>query len=73
MKYIGIIILQYNNWKDTINCIKSIQQHNSAPIKLIIVDNASLDKEAVTGLSDFLKKEYHENLLLIDDNNGARP
>lgn len=68
MKYTGIIILQYNNWKDTINCIKSIQQHNSAPIKLIIVDNASPDKEAVTGLSDFLKKEYHENLLLIDDN-----
>ena len=67
MKYTGIIILQYNNWTDTVNCIKSIQQYNTAPIKLIIVDNGSRDKQAIQGLTCFLKEEFHEDLLVTDD------
>lgn len=38
---IGIIILNYNNFDDTRNCINSVLKHNTADVKFIIVDNAS--------------------------------
>jgi len=49
----GIIILNYNNYDDTINCINSIELYNTYPIKYIIVDNNSTN-ESVTKLSEYL-------------------
>lgn len=37
----GIIILNYNNFSDTKNCIDSVLKYNTADIKFIVVDNAS--------------------------------
>lgn len=37
----AIIILNYNNYEDTINCIESIEKYNTADIKYVIVDNNS--------------------------------
>lgn len=37
----GVIVLNYNNSSDTINCIESILKVNTASIKIIIVDNGS--------------------------------
>lgn len=50
----GIIILEYNNFKDTLNCINSVLQYNSAPVKFIIVDNASPNKEVIAKLKSGL-------------------
>jgi|GEM_PF-3677707 Predicted glycosyltransferases len=40
---ISIIILNWNNWKDTLNCLKSIFQIENYTYHLIIVDNYSND------------------------------
>lgn len=37
----GIIILNYNNWEDTVNCIESVEKYNTALVKYIVVDNGS--------------------------------
>lgn len=46
----AIIILNYNNASDTINCVESIVKHNTAAVKIIVVDNGSSDKESVNAL-----------------------
>lgn len=40
---IGVVILNYNGWKDTITCAQSVLQSSEAPEWIIIVDNASTD------------------------------
>lgn len=47
-KYTAVIILNYNNVEDTINCVKSVEKFNTAPIKYVIVDNGSKRADAVT-------------------------
>ena len=44
---VAIIILNYNNAKDTINCIESVEKYNSYPSKYIIIDNASTDDSVI--------------------------
>lgn len=39
----GIVILNYNTFHDTINCIESVLKYNTAKIKIVIVDNGSTD------------------------------
>lgn len=41
MKKTALIILNYNNSRDTRNCIESILLHNTAPVKFVVIDNAS--------------------------------
>jgi len=38
---IGIIILNYNLWEETIRCVDSIMDHCAVPCKIIVVDNVS--------------------------------
>lgn len=40
----ALIILTYNNCDDTIACVRSVLQYNTAPIRIIVVDNASEPK-----------------------------
>lgn len=40
---ISIIILNWNNWKDTLKCLKSIFQINYSSFNVILVDNDSTD------------------------------
>lgn len=42
-KRTAIIIVNYNGWKDTIDCVNSILKQNSENITVIIVDNQSTD------------------------------
>ena len=35
----AIVILNYNNYEDTINCIKSVETYNSADIKYLNIAN----------------------------------
>lgn len=57
-KYTAIIILNYNNVEDTINCVKSVEKFNTAPIKFVIVDNGSKRVDAVSILDDAFKKTF---------------
>lgn len=64
----AIIILNYNNYNDTINCIKSVEQFNSASIKYIIVDNGSTNRKCIDSIHKFLEKSFNENYKCIHEN-----
>ena len=49
----AILILTYNSASDTINCIRSIEACNTAPVKYIVVDNGSPDKSESEHLDSF--------------------
>lgn len=50
---VAVIVLNYNNFKDTIECIESIQNLNNTPGAIIIVDNFSKDN-SVNEIKKFL-------------------
>ncbi len=54
----AIIILNYNSESDTINCLKSIQTHNTACVKLIVVDNGSTVSDSVSEIKKLLRNSY---------------
>lgn len=54
--FTAILILTYNDSTDTINCIRSIEDYNSAPIKFIVVDNGSPDIGNITQLKAFFSE-----------------
>jgi GT2 family glycosyltransferase len=41
--HVSIIILNWNGWKDTLECLESVYQTNYYPFSVIIVDNHSTD------------------------------
>jgi GT2 family glycosyltransferase len=47
---ISIIVLNYNGWTDTIECIESVRRNRYPDYRLIVVDNGSTD-----GSMDYLK------------------
>lgn len=52
----GIVILNYNTYDDTMNCVKSIEQYEEGQwYRIYIVDNASVD-----GLGERLHNELVE-------------
>ena len=64
----AVIILNYNNYEDTINCIESVLKYNTAPIKFIVVDNASTRINASKFLRDYIKeKSSCKSIILGDD------
>lgn len=58
MRYTAILILNYNNSDDTINCIESIERYNTSPIKYIVVDNCSTRVDAVSCLKNYFKDKF---------------
>lgn len=65
METTAIVILNYNNYQDTINCIDSIVVYNTAEIKIFIVDNGSTDKECVPKLDSYLSKKFKDDYVKI--------
>jgi len=64
---VGIIILNYNNYLDTINCIDSIIKYNTADVKIIVVDNASTNKEVLPSLILYLQSSFND-FKIIEEN-----
>lgn len=60
---VGIIILNYNKCSDTIQCIKSIENVNTADIKIIIVDNGS-SKQDLLDSKNFITSNYSNYAIL---------
>lgn len=71
----GIIILEYNNWEDTLNCVESVLKFNTAPIKFIVVDNASSKKNVIRNLKSGLLNLFpklKESDLIYNHNNSIK-
>lgn len=57
---VGIIVLNYKNWNDTIECLESLQQIDYPDYQIIVVDNGSGD-ESIEKI-----KEWAEGKLKVD-------
>lgn len=68
MKKTAVIILNYNNPSDTIACIRSVEQFNTAPIKYVIVDNGSKDGVSVGEIDKFLTANFGSRYKLVSEN-----
>ena len=67
MGYTAIIILNYNNYSDTINCIDSVLEYNTAKIKFLVVDNGSPDRRCVPILDRNFSNKFSNTYLRIND------
>lgn len=67
MKYTAIVILNYNNYIDTINCINSVLKYNTAPVKFFVVDNGSPNKKCVPALKKYFLETFKQEYLEIKD------
>lgn len=57
---VTVIILNWNGWKDTIECLESLLQINYPNYKVIVIDNASKD-DSISKI-----KEYCEGKIKVD-------
>ena len=63
---VAVVILNYNNADDTIECIKSVERFNTYRIKFVIVDNGSTDdsviriKKYISGREDNIKYQFYK-------------
>ncbi len=58
---IAIILVNYKNYKDTLNCIESLKKVNYPNLLVIVVDNNSKDESY-----EMLLKESDENIKVIE-------
>lgn len=72
MKKIGIVILNYNNWEDTTNCINSILRYNTYPIKIMVVDNGSTKEDCVGKLHSYFSEVFGGDYLRIEENQEVK-
>lgn len=63
----AVIILNYNNYKDTINCIESVERYNTSSIKYIVVDNGSTAPGCVDALQHYFVGRFEDNYLVTND------
>lgn len=66
---IGIVVLNYNGWNCTFQCIESLFHSNPFPKKIILIDNGSTDNSAKELIGRF-ENEPRITLLLLDKNLG---
>ena len=62
-----LIILNYNNYEDTINCVESVLQYNTAPVKIIVVDNGSRREGTVNALDEYLTKTFLDEYKKVNE------
>jgi GT2 family glycosyltransferase len=63
---ITIIVLNWNNSKDTISCLKSLDNIKDENFEILLVDNNS----KIDHVDNILLKFPHINLLKLDENHG---
>lgn len=64
---VGIVILNYNNAMDTLNCIDSIIQFNTYPVKIVVVDNGSTKAEVVSDIDSGLKNRFDGDYSRVEE------
>jgi GT2 family glycosyltransferase len=43
MKHVGVVVLNWNGWRDTIACVESVLRQDYADFRVLVVDNGSTD------------------------------
>jgi GT2 family glycosyltransferase len=71
VKKVYIIILNYNGWSDTIECIKSILAIDYKNYQLVIVDNNSQDN-SLEKIQHYLSEEVSVPFVLYDKNTAEK-
>lgn len=66
-KLVYIVLVNYNGWKDTLECIKSLEDIEYKNYKIVIVDNCSQD-DSYTRLRESIKQDI--KLIASDKNLG---
>ena len=66
---VGIIILNYNSWKDTIKCVESIKCYTKEEYHIYIIDNCSTDTSAIK-LGKYILKDPKTTLTIASSNGG---
>lgn len=66
-KLVAIILVNYNGYKDTVQCVKSILKSTYKQYKIILVDNASADKTLIEK-DDYLQK--NTDIVFLNENLG---
>lgn len=65
---VGIVILDYNNAADTINCIESVVKYTPASsYKIVVVENGS-DFNTTDTISRYVNDSFPDKCMVIDDN-----
>lgn len=70
MSKTALIILNYNNVEDTINCIESVERYNTAPVKIIVVDNGSTRARVAVKLDSYLRQRFRQKYTRINEGAG---
>jgi GT2 family glycosyltransferase len=68
MKETAIIILNWNGWRDTCECITSIRSNGNNSYQIIIIDNGS-DDNSLNHIHNYLSGKY--NVLTGSENDAA--
>lgn len=68
-KKIGIVILNYLNWNDTLECIDSLRKQKNQDFEAVIVENASPNESAYR-IKDYIKSDKNIHLSIVDTNLG---
>lgn len=63
-KLIYILIVNYNNYKDTIDCLMSLENINYDNYKIIIVDNSSTNN-SINEIRKFINNFNNNNIILL--------
>ncbi|MFR9502507.1 MAG: glycosyltransferase family 2 protein [Rikenellaceae bacterium] len=67
----GVVILNYNNYTDTINCIESVEKYNTADIKYVVVDNGSTNELAVSEISKYMLAKFENDCELVNEKESS--
>jgi len=68
---IGIVVLNYNTWQKTINCINSIINTYKGKMKIVIVDNCSQNQSFEKLKSSFSQDKYSDIHVIKSERNGG--
>lgn len=69
---VGIVILDYNNAIDTMNCIDSVVKYTPQKIyKIIVVENGS-NKETIECMNTYISKTYDSFVILEEGENDVK-
>lgn len=62
MKSVCIVILNYNNYEDTIECINSVKDIEYKNYEIVVIDNCSSNDSVAE-----LKKKFNDTIVLIEN------
>ena len=69
MKRVGIVILNYETYEESINCIDSIKRHHLNYEQIVIVDNASKNDSCLI-LNEYYREDENIHVIKLPKNLG---